>query len=47
MSNILEQIVENRRIEIEKLKKELPLASFIDDLTPSKKDMYRRNSRYL
>ena len=45
MSNILEQIVENRRIEIEHLKKELPLASFIDDLTPSKKDMYQALTR--
>lgn len=45
MSNILEQIVENRRIEIEKLKIEKPLASFIDDLTPSKKDMYQSLNR--
>jgi indole-3-glycerol phosphate synthase/phosphoribosylanthranilate isomerase len=45
MSNILEQIVENRRVEIEHLKKELPLASFIDDLTPSKKDMYQALTR--
>ena len=41
MANILEQIVANRRIEIEQLKLALPLASFIDDLIPTKKDMYQ------
>lgn len=45
MSNILEQIVANRRIEIAALKKQLPLASFIDDLTPSTKDMYQALTR--
>ena len=45
MSNILEQIVANRRIEIAQLKKDLPLASFIDDLAPSKKDMYQALTR--
>ncbi|ARD45549.1 bifunctional indole-3-glycerol-phosphate synthase TrpC/phosphoribosylanthranilate isomerase TrpF [Colwellia sp. PAMC 21821] len=45
MSNILEQIVANRRIEIAELKKEIPLASFIDGLTPSKKDMYQALTR--
>lgn len=45
MSNILEQIVDNRRIEITALKKELPLASFIDELTPSTKDMYQALTR--
>jgi len=40
MANILETITANRRIEIEALKKEKPLASFIDELTPTKKDMY-------
>ncbi|MFT5635656.1 MAG: indole-3-glycerol phosphate synthase/phosphoribosylanthranilate isomerase [Cognaticolwellia sp.] len=45
MSNILEQIVDNRRIEIAQLKKEMPLASFIDGLTPSKKDMYQALTR--
>ncbi len=45
MSNILEQIVDNRRIEIAALKKELPLASFIDELTPSTKDMYQALTR--
>ncbi|MFT5812500.1 MAG: indole-3-glycerol phosphate synthase/phosphoribosylanthranilate isomerase [Psychroserpens sp.] len=45
MSNILEKIVDNRRIEITQLKKEMPLASFIDGLTPSKKDMYQALTR--
>ena len=40
MANILEQITANRRIEIEALKKVKPLASFIDELTPTNKDMY-------
>jgi len=45
VSNILEQIVDNRRIEIAALKKSLPLASFIDGLTPSTKDMYQALTR--
>lgn len=45
MSNILEQIVANRRLEIAQLKEALPLASFIDDLTPSKKDLYQALTR--
>lgn len=40
MANILDKITENRRIEIEALKKSKPLASFIDELTPTNKDMY-------
>lgn len=40
MANILEKITANRRIEIEALKKVKPLASFIDQLTPTNKDMY-------
>ena len=40
MANILEKITANRRIEIEALKNEKPLASFIDELTPTIKDMY-------
>jgi len=40
MANILEKITTNRRIEIDALKKEKPLASFIDELTPTNKDMY-------
>ena len=40
MANILEKIVANRRIEIAALKKTKPLASFIDELKPTSKDMY-------
>jgi len=40
MSNILEEITANRRIEIEALKKAKPLASFIDELIPTTKNMY-------
>ena len=40
MANILEKITANRRIEIDALKKDKPLASFIDELTPTTKDMY-------
>ncbi len=39
-NNVLEEIVANKRLEIEQLKQQMPLASFIDTLTPSKKDMY-------
>lgn len=45
MSNILEQIVANRRVEIAQLKKTMPLTSFIDGLTASKKDMYQALTR--
>lgn len=40
MANILDKIVANRRIEIDALKKTKPLSSFIDQLTPTTKDMY-------
>ncbi|NQY62571.1 MAG: bifunctional indole-3-glycerol-phosphate synthase TrpC/phosphoribosylanthranilate isomerase TrpF [Alteromonadaceae bacterium] len=40
MTNILEKIVIDKRIEVEQLKLEKPLASFIDELKPSTKDMY-------
>lgn len=40
MTNILEKIVLDKRIEIEQLKLKKPLASFIDELKPSTKDMY-------
>lgn len=40
MANILEKIVIDKRIEIDELKKIKPLTSFIDELTPTKKDMY-------
>ncbi len=39
MTNVLETIVENRRIEIDQLKRTLPLESFIDQLKPSKKSL--------
>ena len=38
--NILEKIVANKRIEIEALKSQKQLSSFINTLAPSKKDMY-------
>jgi len=38
--NILEKIVDDKRIEIDALKLVKPLTSFIDDLTPTTKDMY-------
>ncbi|TRX55735.1 bifunctional indole-3-glycerol-phosphate synthase TrpC/phosphoribosylanthranilate isomerase TrpF [Thalassomonas sp. M1454] len=40
MANILEKIVADKRIEVEQLKQDIPLASFIDDLKPTQKDMY-------
>ena len=40
MANILDNIVANRRIEIDALKKSKPLISFIDELKPTTKDMY-------
>ncbi|GAA0816327.1 bifunctional indole-3-glycerol-phosphate synthase TrpC/phosphoribosylanthranilate isomerase TrpF [Colwellia sp. D2M02] len=40
MANILEKIVLDKRIEIDALKKAKPLASFIDALQPTTKDMY-------
>ncbi|MEW6998096.1 bifunctional indole-3-glycerol-phosphate synthase TrpC/phosphoribosylanthranilate isomerase TrpF [Colwelliaceae bacterium BS250] len=40
MANILEKIVADKRIEVAQLKQSMPLASFIDQLTPSTKDMY-------
>ena len=39
--NILEQIVAHKRIEIDALKNEKPLESFIDELVPTSKDMYK------
>ena len=38
--NILEKIVADKRIEIDALKKAKPLASFINELSPTTKDMY-------
>ena len=40
MANILEKIVIDKRVVIEALKKSFPLESFIDELTPTTKDMY-------
>jgi indole-3-glycerol phosphate synthase / phosphoribosylanthranilate isomerase len=40
MANVLEKIVADKRIEVERLKQEKPLNSFIGELTPTKKDMY-------
>lgn len=45
MANTLEKIVEDKRIRVEELKNELPLASFIDTLAPTKKDMYAALTR--
>ena len=41
MANILEKIVHDKRIEIDALKSAKPLASFIDELVPSTKDMLK------
>lgn len=40
MANVLEKIVADKRIEVERLKQEKPLETFIDQLTPTTKDMY-------
>ncbi len=40
MTNILENIVNDKRIEIAAVKLAKPLSSFIDQLVPSNKDMY-------
>jgi indole-3-glycerol phosphate synthase/phosphoribosylanthranilate isomerase len=45
MANILEKIVHDKRIEIDALKSAKPLASFIDELRPTTKDMYSALSR--
>lgn len=45
MANILEKIVEDKRIRVEELKVELPLATFIDTLVSTKKDMYAALTR--
>ena len=45
MSNILEKIVSDKRLEIAELKQHLPLDSFINDLVPSTKDMYAALTR--
>jgi indole-3-glycerol phosphate synthase/phosphoribosylanthranilate isomerase len=43
--NILEKIVEDKRIEIDALKISKPLASFIDSLVPTTKNMYAALTR--
>ena len=40
MANVLEKIVADKRNEMVAKEAELPLASFIDDLTPSSKSFY-------
>jgi indole-3-glycerol phosphate synthase/phosphoribosylanthranilate isomerase len=45
MSNVLTQIVDDKRREIEQRKKDTPLASFIDDLTPSNKSLHEALSQ--
>jgi len=45
MANILEKIVIDKRVTVEELKKSLPLASFIDSLVPTTKDMYQALTR--
>ncbi|WDE07503.1 bifunctional indole-3-glycerol-phosphate synthase TrpC/phosphoribosylanthranilate isomerase TrpF [Thalassomonas viridans] len=40
MANVLEKIVLDKRETVEALKQAKPLASFIDSLVPSKKDLY-------
>ena len=40
MANILEQIVADKHIEIEQRKIDFPLSKFIDNVVPTKKDMY-------
>ena len=43
--NILEQIVDDKRIEIEALKLAKPLASFVNELVPTTKNMYHALTR--
>ena len=40
MSNVLERIVADKRVEIDALKATKPLESFKDTLTPSKKSLF-------
>lgn len=40
MANILEKIVADKRIEVEALKQQRPLTSFIDTLQPTQRDLY-------
>ncbi|WP_371377113.1 bifunctional indole-3-glycerol-phosphate synthase TrpC/phosphoribosylanthranilate isomerase TrpF [Thalassotalea aquiviva] len=45
MVNILQKIVSDKLTEIERLKQEMPLASFIDQMKPTTKDMYQALSK--
>lgn len=45
MANILEQIVNDKRVSVEELKQQRPLVTFIDELVPSSKDMYTALTR--
>jgi len=45
MANILTQIVADKRIELTQLQQQLPLASFINKVTPSNKNFYAAVSR--
>lgn len=45
MANILQQIVNDKRIEIDALKIAKPLSSFVDSLIPTTKDMYKALQR--
>lgn len=40
MANILEKIVNDKRVTVEQLKKDRPLESFINELVPTQKSMY-------
>ncbi|WP_440875428.1 bifunctional indole-3-glycerol-phosphate synthase TrpC/phosphoribosylanthranilate isomerase TrpF [Thalassotalea sp. PLHSN55] len=45
LPNVLEKIVIDKRVTVEELKQTMPLESFIDELTPSTKDMYAALTR--
>lgn len=40
MANVLEKIVEHKRLEVAEREQQLPLSTFIDSLTPSTKSLY-------
>ena len=45
MANILEKIVADKRIELIQLKEKLPLESVVNELKPTKKDLYKALSK--
>lgn len=45
MSNVLTKIVDDKRAEIEQRKKDMPLDSFVEALTPSSKSLYQTLSQ--